>query len=188
MQRGSRRGSRASAGTRRTIMKRKSRLHSGQALVETVMLLPLLMLLVFGMLDFARVYYFTANLNGAAREGARQAILNIYTGPGNPNCAASPYSQCPVQTDAAIANAVTNELNGTGIGPVSVQICPPRLTADPTCSSPSETRIADFNSGLTNYPVTVTVSYSFQLLTPLMGSLLGNPLSFRTTAVMLTNY
>ncbi len=152
------------------------------------MLLPLLTLMVFGILDFARVYYFTANLNNAAREGARHAVLNIYTGPGTPSCAASPYANCPVQTDTAIGNAVTNELTGTGIGPVTVQICPPRLTADPTCSSPSETRIGDYNSGVTNYPVRISVQYSFQLLTPLMGNLLGNPLTFTTTAVMRSNY
>jgi Flp pilus assembly protein TadG len=169
-------------------MNRKHRLRSGQALVETVLLLPLLTLLAFGMLDFARVYYFTANLNNAAREGARHAVLNIYTGPGNPSCSASPYTTCPVQTDTAVRSAVTNELSGTGIGPVTVQICPPRLTADPTCPASTETRIADYNSAVTNYSVTVSVSYSFQLLTPLMGSLLGNPLTFTTTSVMRTNY
>ncbi len=176
----------AAPGVPRTLRRRR-RLRSGQALVETVMLIPLLTLLAFGILDFARVYYFTANVNNAAREGARNAILNIYTGPKTPACSGPPYATCPVQTDTAIANAVMAELAGTGIGPVTVQACPPYSVASAACPS-SATRIGNYGSAVINYPVTVSVQYSFQLLTPLMGGLLGNPITFTATAVMRANY
>jgi len=168
-------------------LSRKLPASPSQALVETVLLIPLLMLLVFGMLDFARVYYFVANVNNAAREGARNAILNIYTGPQTPSCTSSPYTTCPVQTDTAIVNAATTELSGTGISPITVQACPPYSASSPACST-SATRTGNYNSGVRNYNVTVSVQYSFQLLTPLMGNLLGNPLTFTATAVMRTNY
>jgi len=48
------------------------------------MVLPVLALLTFGLLDFGRAYYFQVSITNAAREGARVAILNIYTGPPEP--------------------------------------------------------------------------------------------------------
>jgi Flp pilus assembly protein TadG len=159
----------------------------GQALVETVLVLPLLTLLVMGMVDFGRIYYFAANVNNSAREGARTGILNIYTGPQTPSCGSSPYSTCPVQTDTAIASAVTAALSGSGISSVSVKACPPYSTADASCGT-SATRIGNFNSANLNYSVTVYTTYSFQLLTPGMSTLLGNPITFTATAVMRTNY
>jgi len=46
------------------------------------------------------------------------AILNIYTGPQNPNCSTSNgYATCPVQTDANIITAVNNELTYSAIAP-----------------------------------------------------------------------
>jgi len=45
---------------------------AGQALVETAMLFPLLMLLVMGSADLGRVFYYSIAVTNAAREGARQ--------------------------------------------------------------------------------------------------------------------
>src|SRR5437879_13409995 len=44
----------------------------GQALVETAMLFPLLMLLVMGSADLGRVFYYSIAVTNATREGARQ--------------------------------------------------------------------------------------------------------------------
>lgn len=49
---------------------RRSRL--GQAMVETALLLPILMLLVMGSADLGRVFYYSIAVTNAAREGARQ--------------------------------------------------------------------------------------------------------------------
>jgi Flp pilus assembly protein TadG len=173
---------RRTTGTTRAYRKPRS----GQALVETVLLIPLLTLLVMGMVDFGRVYYFAANVNNAAREGARTAILNIYTGPLTPSCSPT-YTACPVQTDTAIASAVTAALSGSGISSVTVKVCPPYSTSDASCGT-SATRIGNYNSINFNYSVTVYTTYSFQLLTPGMRTLLGNPITFTATSVMRTNY
>src|SRR5438093_11626227 len=45
----------------------------GQAVVETALLLPLLMLLVMGTADLGRVFYYAIEVTNAAREAARQA-------------------------------------------------------------------------------------------------------------------
>src|ERR1700737_3371073 len=44
----------------------------GQAIVETALLLPVLMLLVMGSADLGRVFYYAIAVTNAAREAARQ--------------------------------------------------------------------------------------------------------------------
>jgi Flp pilus assembly protein TadG len=46
---------------------------TGAVAVETVLVLPILALLVFGVLDFGRAYWVKIQLGGAAREGASYA-------------------------------------------------------------------------------------------------------------------
>ena len=52
---------------------------SGQALVEFVLILPILLLLVFGLIDFARAWSTHHALADAAREGTRMVVV------ANPN-------------------------------------------------------------------------------------------------------
>lgn len=160
----------------------------GQSLVEMAMVLPLLTFLTFGLLDFGRAYYFQVSVTNAAREGARVAILNIYTGPQSPTCS-SPYATCPVQTDTAIVNAVNGELTYSGIAPKSVTICPPHDSSMSTSGCPNTNdRVDLWLNGTDNYYVTVNVKYDFQLYTPLMQQLLGNPITMSVTVQMRTNY
>ncbi len=66
----------------------------GQALVEFALILPLLVLLVFGMVEFGRAMYIKNMLNNAARAGARAAVVT-------PNLAQSvSYSLATRGTDA----------------------------------------------------------------------------------------
>jgi hypothetical protein len=48
---------------------------SGQALVEFALVLPLVLLLVVGMLEFARAWNLHQVMTDAVREGARRALL-----------------------------------------------------------------------------------------------------------------
>lgn len=49
----------------------------GQALVEMALVLPLLLLLLFGIIEFGRVGHAYLTLNYAAREGARLGITGV---------------------------------------------------------------------------------------------------------------
>ena len=49
--------------------------NNGQALVEFAIILPLLMLLVFGIIEFGRFLYLKNSVTNAAREGARLAAV-----------------------------------------------------------------------------------------------------------------
>lgn len=48
---------------------------SGQALVEFALVLPLLLLLVFGIIEFGRIFQASLVVSHAAREGARQGVV-----------------------------------------------------------------------------------------------------------------
>ena len=47
----------------------------GQALIEFALILPLFLLLLFGMIDFGRAYSASVTLTNAAREGARYGVI-----------------------------------------------------------------------------------------------------------------
>lgn len=162
----------------------------GQSLVEMAMVLPLLTFLTFGLLDFGRAYYFQVSVTNAAREGARSAILNVYTGPDTPSCSSSnSYATCPVESDSAIVSAVNKELTYSGIVPKSVTICPPHDSTGSTAGCPNTNdRVDLWINGTTNYYVTVNVKYDFHLYTPLMQQLLGNPITMSVSVQMRTNY
>jgi TadE-like protein len=165
----------------------------GQSLVEMAMVLPVLTFLTFGLVDFGRAYYFQVSVTNAAREGARTAILNIYTGPQQPNCSSSnSYATCPVQTDPAIVNAVNAELQYSGITPRSITICPPHdSTGSTTGCLDGSNRVdkwLDGDPNDQNYYLTVNVKYDFHLYTPLMQQLVGSTITMSVSVQMRTNY
>lgn len=55
----------------------------GQALVEMALLLPLLLLVVFGITEFGRALYIENTLVNAARDGARKASISPTSIPAN---------------------------------------------------------------------------------------------------------
>ena len=57
-------------------MKTKRRGSRGQSLVEVALVLPVLVMLMLGLLDFGRAYYAVVALRDAADEGAAYAAIN----------------------------------------------------------------------------------------------------------------
>ena len=48
----------------------------GNAVIEAVLVIPILLLLAFGTVEFGHFFFVKHNLQGAAREGARAAIIS----------------------------------------------------------------------------------------------------------------
>jgi Flp pilus assembly pilin Flp len=59
----------------RQLLSRFRRAESGQAMVEFALILPVILLLLVGMLEFARAWNLHQVMTDAAREGARRAVL-----------------------------------------------------------------------------------------------------------------
>jgi Flp pilus assembly protein TadG len=56
-------------------MARSERSDRGAAMVEFALILPILLMLVIGIIEFGRAYNTTVSMQAAAREGAREAAL-----------------------------------------------------------------------------------------------------------------
>ncbi len=93
---------------------RRRRGSHGQALTETALILPVLLLLTVGAIDAARVVWAVTDLAHAAREGARLAIVR----------GGSPHNPCPV-------------------GPPAPQAVVPPASAGCPYPSPSKQAIVD---------------------------------------------
>jgi Flp pilus assembly protein TadG len=65
--------SQAKRGPVKRLLKRFRDTEAGQALVEFTMILPIFLILLFGLVDFGRGFYSWLVLTNAAREGARVA-------------------------------------------------------------------------------------------------------------------
>jgi Flp pilus assembly protein TadG len=123
---------------------RRFRSERGAELIELAMVLPILLLVFAGIVDFALVMQRYLTLNNAAREGARIAVL-----PG--------YSQTDVQN--RVAQYV---LEGTGdatLSPIAVLASPP-VTIDPDGAGP--------NAGFPAARVTVTMTYNYLIVGPVL--------------------
>ena len=81
-------------------MRAKRRGRRGQALAETALLFPLLMLLVLGSADLGRLFFYAVEVTNAAREGARQGAVYDPSVPGNPSDA-YPQILSAVQSEAS---------------------------------------------------------------------------------------
>ncbi len=80
-----------------------SRRGRGQAMTEFALLLPIMLMLVLGIFEFGRAFYYYSALANAAREGARYGLTHA--------------------TDTnGIKSAVVSNAIGVGIGPDDVTV------------------------------------------------------------------
>jgi len=155
----------------------------GQALAEMAVMVPFLVIAMMGFLDLGRALYYQIALTNAVREAARYGVQPAYLGI-NTFCSTGPVPgpNCPVPVDSTICTYVGNELNSTGFtvscGP-DVQVLPDQTT-----------RVQGVNSASGAYrgPVTVTGSYKFTFITPIIGSLFGGSITVRSAATMRAEY
>src|SRR5437667_11417144 len=76
----------------------------GQAVVETALLLPILMLLVMGSADLGRVFYYAIAVTNSAREAARQGT---YYDPISGSNAYDSYAQVLAAAQKEVPSDVT---------------------------------------------------------------------------------
>jgi hypothetical protein len=156
----------------------------GQALAEMAVMVPFLVIGMMGMLDLGRAFYYQISLTNAVREAARYGALPYYTGltpvclavPPNP----SPGAFCPVPGDTAIKARLAQELTGTGfvVDPTKIVISPDEGTRVTNCGT----------TGSCQYALKVEATYQFNFITPIIGDLIGNPLTLKTSSIFRTEY
>jgi Flp pilus assembly pilin Flp len=136
-------------------LRRLRRDESGVALVEFALVLPLLLVLLFGMLDFGRAFNYWIDSTHLANEGARWAVVNK-----NPGTTGTLQQYIQGQADTA-------ELRdgGTAAVPDPMQVC-----------------VSFPNGGLSTVgePVKVTATVKYHWL-PFLGDHLGGALGTTVT-------
>jgi Flp pilus assembly protein TadG len=138
-------------------MRRRRR---GQALVEFALVLPVLLLILFGIVDFGRAIYAFNAVSNAAREGGRTAIVNQYP-------AAVRDKAAQQATAVGLPTGQPANCAATG-GPTSdsAGICFVLRSSDLSgvCSSPPDIGCVSI----------VTVKTTFTALTPIISRIVGN--------------
>ena len=137
-------------------MRRNLRCHCGQSLVEFALVLPLLLVLTFGIIEFGIMLFNQQILTNASREGARAGIV----------------SQTPRVPYASIDSVVQNYCAAHLITFGTRN--PPQTIVSPTPYNPS----ALFGSDLT---VQVSYQYSFLIIPSFI---LGTSGSMQAVTVM----
>jgi Flp pilus assembly protein TadG len=115
----------------------------GQNLVEFALVVPLLLLLVFGIAEFGRAWMTQNILTGAAREAVR--LLAVPAPGGGPDAAGT--RAAAVLASAGITTAAISVVDNTAFQAVSVGI---------TYNFP--TAVAGFFPGLDNIPLSSTTT------------------------------
>ena len=167
----------------------------GQSLVEFAMIAPFLIMILLLVVDCGRAAYDYSTLAGAAREGARAAITTGNNRPDNSRvigaveqnaiglslssgtCVNDPAPASPamqantglVYVGAGSGNVTTNAPGGQA--PAGVGVCG---------------GVVPSYAG--HYPLTVTVKYNFQPLTPFGSQFFPNGIVMTVSSTMSTEY
>ncbi|TMB90817.1 MAG: pilus assembly protein [Chloroflexi bacterium] len=147
--------------------RRKRSQRSGQSMVEFALVGPLVLVLLFGMIDFGRAIFFQVELNNAAREGVRIAILAsnpCNTSVGNSTCNPDNNNQSGF-TGSSVCQGIEQETNligtwnqctdgtGSGSGSLPCSAGPPV-----SCSGTANQGYVEINQATTNQGTNPTCS------------------------------
>ena len=151
----------------------------GQAAVEFALLLPVLMLLCLGAVDFGRLMYGVVTVNNAAFHSSLWAVANLHQGTAGCGSGSSSSTYCcPTANNTTTPNTVTpNEIREIVIrdfliGMPYTSTCPAAdsgvsTTCNPAVACSTGTDGATYNSGAGVFRYTdVTVTYRFTAIGP----------------------
>lgn len=141
---------------------RSARRQRGQAMVEFALILPMLLILIFGILEFAFIMTDQIELNNAVREGARAGAVHI---DGN--------TQSGITTDA-YNHADSSSGALISCTPKNVSVPPPQNYPNYSAPGPAE--------------VTVTIICIYTPVTPLgklVSGVMSKPVKFSASATKM---
>jgi len=163
-----------------------------QALIEFALISPVLLLLVFGIIDIGRAVFYYDTLAHAAREGAREAIS----------------ASTPLPTDASVLAAVMQQLVGAPVtapcpqGPVTsatppsntpnppstVETAPPDNAPGGEFAAPASGSCSAVNPAVGNTTLQVTLRFNLVLITPILSQVTADHIVLTAAAIFRTEY
>ena len=148
----------------------------GQTLVEFALVLPVFMLLLFGLIDMGRYVYLNSTLSQAAREAARVAAVEAsWVGKAGvePSCGTAGGPVCPANLAAlradmlAGANRMMAPFGTIALGDLYTSCAPtaPSPVTTQTCADGSINRYVSVRVVMVFRPITPVVSSMFSSIT-----------------------
>jgi len=171
-----------------------------QALIEFALISPVLLLLLFGILDIGRAIFYYDTINHAAREGARTAVRASNPLPTNANVLATvtsqligapvtePCPQGPVVTSATPPdNAAWLYVTEPG-PPATVETTPPPNAPGGEYSAVASGSCSAVNPASGNAQLQVTIRFNLVLITPVIAQATANRIIITAAAIFRTEY
>jgi hypothetical protein len=180
-------------------LKTSRRGQSSQALIEFALISPVLLLLLFGIIDIGRAVFYYDTLNHAVREGARAAV----------------QAQTPLPTNADVLSAVSRQLIGATVtepcpqGPITsatppdnaawlyvtepnppagIESAPPMNAPGGEYASAAAGSCSAMNPAGNNAQIQITVRFNLILITPVIAQATADHIILKAAAVFRTEY
>ena len=137
---------------------RRTRDDKGTTVVEFALVLPIFLLLVFGIFDFGRYFFVEHTLQYATREGMRLALVGRKLTDEHGN---------PMSREASIIKTIKDNAS-MAVDPSSLSIYIFQIGSDYTDPTTWETQ--PNNAGNPGSYMRVKTRYSYEFMTPLIGA------------------
>jgi hypothetical protein len=175
------------------------RYQQSQALIEFALVSPVLLLLLFGIVDIGRAVFYYDTVNHAAREGARTAVRASSQLPTNADVLATvtaqligapvtaPCPQGPITSATPPSNAAwlyVTEPNP----PATIETTPPPNAPGGEYPAASAGSCSAINPAGGNQALQVTIKFNLILITPVIAQATANHILITASAIFRTEY
>ena len=183
------------------IQRFRSRPQESQAIVEFCLIAPILIVLLFAIVDFGRLIYVYATINQAVNEGARAAVKDSPLLPTNADVQAAVRNHA---ADVSLANPCPNGPLTAAVPPANqgwIYITEPNPPSTPEGLSVTLQNApggqywaaagggcSATNAARDHAPLQVTIRYNFVPFTPLIQQLTVNHIVISAAATYETEY
>ena len=170
-----------------------------QALIEFALISPVLLLLLFGIVDIGRAVFYYDTLNHAAREGARTAVRASNPLPTNADVLATvttqlvgapvtePCPQGPITSATPPGNAAWLYITEPN-PPTSVEATPPPNAPGGEYPAPAAGSCSAVNPASGNALLQVTLRFNLILITPVVAQATADRIVITAAAIFRTEY
>lgn len=146
----------------------------GQGLIEFALVLPVFMLMLFGLIDGGRLIYLSSTLSQAAREGVRVGSVEAsWIGSTDGGCNKTGGPNCPADVTALkadVRSAVNRMIAPFASIPAAGIFLSCDATTPPTGNWTGQTCLSPSSGGF----LSVRVVYTYTAITPMIGQLIGS--------------
>jgi Flp pilus assembly protein TadG len=170
-----------------------------QALIEFALISPVLLLLLFGIVDIGRAVFYYDTMGHAAREGARTAVQAPDRLPTNADVlttvvsqlagiqASEPCPQGPISSGTPPDNTAWVYVTEPS-PPTTVEASPPMNAPGGEYSAAAAGSCSATNPAAGNAPLQVTIRFNLILITPVVAQATANHIVITATAIFKTEY